>query len=342
MRMRTYIVRRLLLLIPVLIGISIFVFCLTRIGGDPAALYANPHMTDEQRDLIRESMHLDDDILTQYFYWLSAIFRGDWGTDPTNGDVPVMQSIMEFFPATLELTIVSVFIAVILGIYLGTLSSSHKDRAVDHATRILALVGVSLPIFVMALVLQYVFYSCLGWLPAVYQYDVVLFSRYAAGWNTYTGMFLVDSLLNGNLVMFIDGVKHIILPSLTLAFSMVGVITRLMRSSMLEVMDLDYIKAARSKGLPERQVIGRHARRNALIPTATVVGMSFGTLLGGAVITETIFAWPGLGRWSTQAIVQLATAPIMGFVLFTAVLIVLSSLVVDILYAYLDPRVKLG
>jgi len=340
--MRTYIVRRLLLLIPVLIGISIFVFCLTRIGGDPAAIYISPHMSAEEREIVRESLHLNDDIFTQYFYWLSAILRGDWGLDPTNGDVPVTQSIMEFFPATLELTLISVFIAVIIGLFLGTLSASHKDRGIDHSTMIMALLGVSLPIFVLALILQYVFYFQLGWLPAVQRYDVVLFGQYSVGWNSYTGMFLADSLLNGNMTMFVDGVKHIILPSLTLAFSLIAVITRIMRTSMVEVLNQDYIKAARAKGLPERLVIARHARRNALIPTATVVGMSFGALLGGAVIIETIFSWPGLGRWSTQAIVQLASAPIMGFVLFTAVLIVLSSLVVDIMYAYLDPRVKLG
>ncbi len=339
--MRTYIVRRLILLIPVLIGISILLFCLTRVGGDPAALYTNTHMTDDQREVVRQSLHLDDDIISQYLYWLSGVFRGDWGLDPTNGDVPVTQSIMEFFPATLELTLISVFIAVVLGMFLGTLSATHRDRPLDHGTRLLALAGVSLPIFVLGLLLQYVFYFQLGWLPAVHQYDIVLFNEHSAGWHAYTGMFLADSLLNGNMTMFVDGVRHIILPALTLALSLVAVIARLMRSSMLEVLDTEYVKAARAKGLPERQVIGRHARRNALIPTATVVGMSFGVLMGGAVITETIFSWPGLGWWSTRAIMQLATAPIMGFVLFAAVLIVLSNLLVDLLYARLDPRVTL-
>ncbi len=341
MKMRTYILRRILLLIPVLLGITVVVFTLTRLGGDPGAMYYSHNMTLAQKEAIRQMLHLNDDILTQYLSWLGQVIQGNWGLAATNGDRPVLDTILYFFPATFELTLVSIFITVPLGIFLGTLSAVRRDRPIDHSTRVLALVGVSLPIFVLALLLQYVFYFSFHLLPAAGRFDDVLFIQYSSGWHYYTGFFLIDSLLNGNLTMFLDALKHLILPAVALSFSSLAVITRLMRSSMLEVMNLDYVKTARSKGLPERVVLKKHARRNALIPTTTVVGMMFGGLLSGAVLTETIFAWPGLGSWSTRAMVTFDSASIMGFVLFTSIIFVLANLIVDLSYVYLDPRVKL-
>ena len=341
MKMRTYILRRLLLLIPVLLGITVVVFTMTRLGGDPAAMYYTHNMNIAQREAVRQMLGLNQNIITQYFSWLGQIIQGNWGTSITNGDRPVLDTILYFFPATFELTTVSIIITVPLGIFLGTLSAVKRDRPIDHTTRILALVGVSLPIFVLALLLQYVFYFNLHLLPATGRYDQILFIQYADHWHYYTGFFLIDSLLNDNLTMFWDGLRHLILPAVALSFSSLAVITRLMRSSMLEVMNLDYVKTARSKGLPEKVVLKKHARRNALIPTTTVVGMMFGGLLSGAVLTETIFAWPGLGSWSTRAMTTFDSASIMGFVLFTSIIFVLANLIVDISYVYLDPRVKL-
>ncbi len=339
--MHTYIIRRLILLIPVLIGISIIIFSLTRIGGNPAAAYLTERMTPQQVQKVIETHHFNDPILTQYFYWVNDLLHGDWGISRAASDLPVTKAIAALFPATFELALVSMAIAVPIGIYLGTLSAVRKDRPIDHGTRVMALAGVSLPIFVLGLMLLWVFYFNLHLFPGGGRFDYMLASQYPT-YQEYTGFRLVDTLLNGNLTLFWDSVWHIILPAITLGFASLALFSRLMRSSMLEVMSLDYIKTARSKGLPERVVINKHARRNALIPTVTVAGMAFGALLGGAVLTETIFQWPGLGWWSTRAIVTNDSASIMGFVMLTALIYVLANLIVDVLYAYLDPRVKLG
>jgi ABC-type dipeptide/oligopeptide/nickel transport system permease component len=337
MKMTSYIIKRLLLLIPVLLGVSIIVFSLTRIAGDPAAAYANDKTTEAQLQLIHERFHLDEPIINQYWYWLDGILHGDWGYSRA-AHSEVTHAIVEFFPATFELALISMVIAVIIGIALGTLSAVRRDTPLDHTTRIMALSGVSLPIFWLALILQLVFYSMLGWLPATGRYgDAYIVS----GIPHISGFLLVDSLLVGDLNLFGDALIHIILPAITLSFGTIAIITRIMRSSMLEVLNQDYVKTARAKGLSERVVIKRHARRNALIPTTTVVGLSFGGLLGGAVLTESIFAWPGLGRWSSMAILSNDWASIMGFVLITSIIYVIMNLIVDLLYAYLDPRVIL-
>lgn len=340
MKMGAYIIRRLLLLIPVLLGVTIFIFTLTRVGGDPAAAYITERMTDDQIAAIYERFHLNDPIYVQYWYWLSGILQGDWGYSRVARQ-PVTTAIQDYFPATFELALISIFIAVVVGIGLGTISAVKKDKPVDHGTRIMALSGVSLPIFWLALMLQYVFYYQLRWFPFGQRYTTELYVL-EGPINSYTGFYFLDCLLNGNLTLFWDALHHLVLPSITLAFGTIAIVTRIMRSSMLEVMSLDYIKTARSKGLSERTVIKKHARKNALIPTTTVVGLSFGGLLGGAVLTETIFAWPGLGRWSTAAILQNDWASILGFVLVVAIIYVIANLLVDLLYAYLDPRVRLG
>ena len=337
MRMITYIVRRLLLLIPVLLGVSVFVFALTRLAGRPESAYITERMTDAQIQQILARYHFDAPIWDQYFYWLSGVVQFDWGYSRV-ASMPVTDAIIKYFPATFELTFISIVIAVIIGIYLGTLSAVRKDKPIDHATRIVALSGVSLPIFWLGLLLQLVFYRYLGLFPATGRIsDKFIITGYPHG----TGFLLFDSLAAGNFVVFGDVLSHIILPAVTLAFGTIAIITRIMRSSMLEVMNQDYVKTARAKGLPNKVVIRKHARRTALIPTTTVVGLSFGGLLGGAVLTESIFAWPGLGQWSAQAVLRNDTASVLGFVLLIAIIYVLANLVVDLMYAYLDPRVRL-
>jgi len=339
LKMRTYIVRRLLLLIPVLLGVSILVFTLTRVTLDPSAAYITEKMTIEQVEAIKESLHLDDPVYIQYFYWLGGMLRGDWGISKVNADEPVTKSIAEFFPATFELTMVSIIFAIIIGIALGTISAVRRDKPIDHATRLLALSGVSIPVFVLALILQFVFYYHLGWFPSGGRIS----DQYIIeGFTNYTNFYLIDSLLNGRFDMFLDVAWHLMLPAITLAFGTIAIITRMMRSSMLEVLGQDYIKTARSKGLPEKTVIKKHARRNALIPTTTIIGLAFGGLLAGAVLTESIFYWPGLGRWSVAALLVNDWASILGFTVLIAIVFVLANLIVDILYAYLDPRVRLG
>jgi len=337
MRLASYIAKRLLLLIPVLLGVSILVFTLTRFAGDPAAAYATEKTTDAQLDLIREKFHLNEPIINQYWYWLDGVFHGDWGYS-RSARLPVTDAIVEFFPATFELTLISMVIAVVIGVALGTISAVKRDTPVDHGTRIMALSGVSLPIFWLALMLQYVFYYAIPIFPAAGQYG----DKYIlTGVPDYTGFLLVDSLLAGNLPLFGDAIMHIVLPAVTLSFGSIAIITRIMRSSMLEVLNQDFVKTARAKGLSEKVVIRKHARRNALIPTTTVVGLSFGGLLGGAVLTESIFSWPGLGRWSSTAILSNDWASILGFVLLVSIIYVFVNLIVDLMYAYLDPRVRL-
>lgn len=338
MRMRTYIARRLLLLIPVLLGVSILVFTLTRITGNPAAAYITEKTPPEAVEAIKEKLHLNDPVYVQYFFWLGSMLQGDWGISKVNANKPVTESIAEFFPATFELTMVSIIIAIVVGIALGTVSAVRRDKPIDHATRLMALSGVSLPVFVLALILQFIFYFHLGWFP----YGGRISDQFIIqDWTQYTNFYLIDSLLNGKIDLFADVAWHLVLPALTLAFGTIAIITRMMRSSMLEVLGQDYIKTARSKGLPEKTVIKKHARRNALIPTTTIIGLAFGGLLAGAVLTETIFVWPGLGTWSVSALLQNDWASILGFTILIAIVFVLANLIVDVLYAYLDPRVRL-
>jgi ABC-type dipeptide/oligopeptide/nickel transport system permease component len=331
-----------LLLIPVIIGVSILTFVITRAAGDPAFTYlTNPQRaTPDEIQSIRDKYHLEDPLYVQYFYWFNGVVRGDLGYSQT-AHLPVTDAIKEKFPATFELAIVATLFAVIIGIYMGTLSAVRANSAVDQGTRVVSLVAVSIPVFWLGLMLLMILYYQLGIAPApTGRYATPQFR--SEDIHTYTNFLLVDTLLNGRLDFFWDVLKHLILPAVTLAFATTAIIVRMMRSSMLEVLGSEYVKTARSKGLSEKVVINKHARRNALIPTTTVIGLSFGGLLGGAVLTETIFNWPGLGQWSAVAATNLDTAGIMGFTLLTAVIYVMANLVVDLVYAYLDPRVRLG
>ncbi len=232
-----------------------------------------------------------------------------------------------------------------LGIPIGIISAIKKDKWPDHIVRIFSLTGISVPVFWFALILQYIFYLKLNLLPLGGRLDIgtapPTFNIPYIGIHS-TGLYVLDSILGGNLPLLTQALVHLIMPSFCLAFISLAVIARMTRSSMLEAMTQDFIRTARSKGLSERAVIFRHALRNALIPTTTVIGLMFGGLLSGAVLTETIFFWPGIGRYSTSAIAAIDYPSIMGFVLLVALIYVLSNLFVDVLYAYLDPRIKFG
>lgn len=303
----------------------------------------NPErITPDQYQAIVEKYHLDEPAYVQYFYWLNGVLHGDLGISQITHQ-PVTTTIAARFPATFELALVSTFFAVIGGIYLGTRAGVRANSAFDQVTRVVSLTAVSIPVFWLGLILLALFYNQLGWMPGPQRYDAVKYSLNDLNpWPIRTNFLLIDTLTSGNFPFFVDVVRHLILPSITLAFASTAIIIRMMRSSMLEVLNAEYVRTARSKGLPEDVVIKKHARRNALIPTVTVVGLSFGGLLGGAVLTETIFVWPGLGNWSAQAALNLDVAGIMGFTMLTAIIYVLANLMVDITYAYLDPRVRLG
>jgi peptide/nickel transport system permease protein len=347
MKLTDYIIRRLLLLIPVLIGISFITFLLTHNipGYDPAAPWMKERSTMDDRALIIKQHHLDEPTVVQYFYYIQDLSKLDLGLSSSQGNKPVTDMLALFFPATLELTIFSLLLCVLIGLPIGIISAIKKDKWPDHVVRIFSLTGISVPVFWFALILQYVFYLQLDLLPLGGRLDL---GTTAPTFNLpfidvhSTGLFVLDSILGWNMTTLGQALLHMIMPAFCLAFIYLAVIARMTRSSMLEAMTQDYIRTARSKGLSERAVIFKHALRNALIPTTTVVGLMFGGLLSGAVLTETIFYWPGIGRYSTFAISSLDYASIMGFTLLVAIIYVLSNLFVDVLYAYLDPRIKYG
>ena len=344
MRMYEYIVRRALLLIFVLFGVSLITFYLAR--GFPSAFnpctpYITPKMTVAQIHAACASHGFYQPLYIQYFYWLRDVFTGNWGNAGSWAQgLPEYQVFASRFPYTVELALGAVVIAVIIGIPLGIASAIRNNRPVDHASRVVALTGISTPIYWFGFVLQLIFfYYFLQWgLPH-------LPSQGALSYNAptvihYTGIPVVDGILNLNWSYFSDAFVHLILPAFTLAFASLGALTRLVRASMLEVLRQDYITLARSKGLAERVVIFRHALRNALIPALTVAGLLFAGLLGGAVITETVFNWPGVGFLSLRAIFQGDSNFILLYTLVTALIVVVANLIVDVLYAVVDPRIR--
>jgi peptide/nickel transport system permease protein len=339
----TFILRRTLQTIVILIALTVIVFALTRISGDPAAAYVTPQMTPADIQRVRQIYHLNDPLPVQYFYYMQGLLRGDWGFSRSAG-IPVLECIESFLPATIELAIVAFVISFFGGIATGTVAAVKRDRAPDHAARLFSIGAYALPSFFLGLILLYIFYTELDWIsPGRLSQSVMLLQFPPAGtFRQYTGLLLVDSILNWNGTVFVDALLHLILPSLTLAAGNMALVTRIMRSSMLETLDKEYVRTARSKGLDESQVLRRHARRNALMPVATVAAIYFGGLIGYAVTVELVFLWPGIGRWGARAALTLDTAGILGFALLVGVVYILSNLVVDISYAYLDPRIRVG
>lgn len=476
MKTAAYVLRRLLLSIPVLLGVTLLTFAISWQAneGHMERAYLTEKMTAEQRQRIVEQYGFDEPFYVQYFTYVQRVATLDLGFSHVEGDRPVMEVYKEFLPATLELTLAAMVVAVFAGVALGSLTAVRKDSPVDHATRFLALSGVSVPIFWLGLLLKFAFattypvelfseagvitktvvfsvafglpilagafatdlidpktlswrrlaiqvglfallvglFVLLGWTFAAVVLGMVgataylialllrlrkaprvspwiwkgVFAAVVAGSGILaaspaangaiegifdmipdfplggrfsneliqnegehpsltdgpTRILLVDTLLARDMTAFWDVVNHLVLPGVTLGYASMAVITRMMRSSMLEVLPLDYVRTARAKGLPENQVIRRHARRNAFIPIATVVGLTFGSLLSGAVLTETIFQWPGLGRWSTKAIGSFDTTSVMSFTLLVVVVYLIANLIVDIMYSVLDPRVRLS
>lgn len=303
--MYQYIVRRLLLTVPVVIGVSIIVFAIIRLlPGDPARALAGVNATPEFIQQVREQYGLDDPLHVQYWNFVTSMVRGDLGTS-TFSSRPVTTEIRERFPRTLLLASVSLVLATVIGVSAGIVSATRRNSLFDNASMFVALVGVAAPVFWLALMLQLLFSVQLRVLPA-------------------TGM---------------GGIQHLILPSITLGMASAALMARITRSSVLEVLRQDFITTARSKGVSERMVIYKHALKNALIPVVTVLGLQFGILLGGAVLTETVFAWPGVGRLLVDAILRRDYPVVQGTVMLLAFLFVIINLVVDIIYAFLDPRI---
>ncbi|MFQ6066511.1 MAG: ABC transporter permease [bacterium] len=343
MELKHYIMRRLFLVIPVLIGVSLLVFAILSLFSP--AQRAAAFITDirQLRDIegVIRTHRLDAPIHIQYFYWIVEVFRGNLGWSKT-AERPVLEALLYFLPNTLELALFSTPLIILVGIYLGSISAVHSGKAIDHATRTMAIIGWSLPTFWFGLVLLMIFYGYFRGLlpPEALGTQASLFVG-SSEFIRFTRINSIDALLNGKFWIFLDALRHLILPVITLTVVQCALVMRIMRSSMLEALGGGYITTARAKGADETTVVKKHARKNAMIPVVTVSGYIFAWMMQGVVITETIFNRKGLGWWWARAAVQLDVPAILGAVLFSGLLFVLTNLVVDLIYAYLDPRVRL-
>lgn len=329
------IVKRLLGLILVVLGVSVITFIVSHlIPGDPARLIAGERATDEIVAHIRQQLGLDQPLYVQYGRYLSGLAHGDLGMSIRTSR-PVLEDLKAFFPATMELSLVALFLATLLGIPLGVLSAVYRNKFVDQVVRTISVSGISTPAFWLGIALIILFYGKLGWLPGG--------GRLPEGVEVparISGFYLVDSLLAGNRQAFVESVKHIVLPAFTLGFVHLGVVARQIRSSMLEQLNEDYIRTARANGLAKWTVILRHSLPNALIPSVTVLGLALGDLLYGAVLTETVFAWPGMGAYVVNSIQALDFPAVMGFAVLVSFAYVLVNLAVDLVYMFIDPRIR--
>jgi peptide/nickel transport system permease protein len=345
-----YIIRRLISVVPTLIGVTFVIFMFQRlIPGDPAVAMLGEHATEENVQRIREQLglnrplFLDRDALslgdlrsffdTQYIRYLGRLIRLDLGNS-IHRRIPVAETLALRFPATIELALLSMVIAILIGVPVGITSASRRNTWLDSTTMIGSLVGVSMPIFWLGLMEIMLFAVFLHWLPSG--------GRLSTGIDvkSVTNLVLVDSLITGNIPGFVDALKHIILPALALATIPASIIARMTRSSMLDVLQEDYIRTANAKGLAERVVLFRHALKNAFLPVITIIGIQTGTLLAGAVLTETIFSWPGIGKWVYDSILARDYPIVQGGTLLIAIIFVAVNLIVDISYALLDPRIR--
>jgi ABC-type dipeptide/oligopeptide/nickel transport system permease component len=332
--MARFIARRLVLMLLVIVGMSVITFSLSRlVPGNPARLLAGPHARQEQVDALAERYHLTGPIPEQYAVYMGGLLHGDLGLSVTTRR-PVVDDLAQYLPATIELTTTAFLLTVVIGVPLGILSAAGQGGLFDHASRLISIAGVSLPIFWLGLVLQVIFYKHLGLLPVGGRLGTLDIEP-----PRVTGAYLVDSLMAGDPSLFTSALLHLILPALTLAAGSLAVVTRMMRASILEALGADYVRTARAKGLTEASLLRGHVLRNAFIPTLTVLGLQVGYLLAGNFLVESVFNWPGIGLYAVDAISNLDYAAIMGVTLVVSVVYVVVNLVVDLLYVVLDPRI---
>ncbi len=348
--MTRYVIRRLISLLPTLLGVTFVIFMFQRlIPGDPAVAMLGEHAAEENVERIREQLglnrpiFLDRDALaegdlraffdSQYIRYLGRLIRLDLGSS-IHRRIPVAETLASRFPATVELALLSMVIAVLIGIPVGIASATRRNSLLDSASMIGSLIGVSMPIFWLGLMEIMLFAVFLQWLPAGGRIDL------STDVKTITHLIVVDSLLTGNVEAFIDAMKHLAMPTIALSTIPMAIIARMTRSSMLDVLQEDYIRTATAKGLKERVVLFRHALKNAFLPVITIIGLQTGSLLAGAVLTETIFSWPGIGKWIYDAILGRDYPIVQGGTLLIAIIFVFFNLLVDVSYALLDPRIR--
>lgn len=333
--MGQFILRRLLLLIPIMLGLTVLVFLFIRLlPGDPAAAILGERATPESIERVRTALGLDRPLIEQYWEYVSGLARLDLGTSfITNRDVT--DDFLQRFPATIELTAAAMLFALTLGIPLGMLTAKRRGSWIDSAGTVVSLIGISIPIFFLGLMLKFLF--AINWpiLPDSGRIDLILYSI-----PRVTNLMIVDTLLAGEWGGFVDALRHLVLPGIALGTIPLAIIMRITRASVIDVLNEDYVRTANAKGLPSAVVDNRHVLRNALLPVVTVIGLQMGLLLGGAILTETIFGWGGVGKWIYDAVVNNDYQVIQSGVLVLAVIFVLVNLAVDVSYAFLNPRIR--
>jgi peptide/nickel transport system permease protein len=322
---------------PLMVGMTLIAFVVSHaLPADPVAANLGQHSMEDPTIVaaFRAQWGLDRPLPEQYLTYLKNLVQGNFGTS-IRTHMPVSDDLARYLPASAELAIIATLVGTVVGIPFGVISAVRRNSWVDHVVRAVSLLGVSSPVFWLGLISLYIFYFRLGWLPGPGRLDVGIHEP-----TRVTGMFTVDSLLTGNWPALSSSLRHLVLPGLVLASVYLGLVTRITRSSMLEVLSADYVRTARGKGLRQRSVIYRHALNNALIPTITVLGLAFGDILAGTVLTETIFSWPGIGRYAYQSAVTLDFPAIMGVSLVIAAIFILVNLATDLAYVFLDPRLR--
>lgn len=332
-----FVLRRLAAALPTVFGVLVVTFVMARaLPGDPAAYFAGPAATREAVEQVRAKLGLDKSVPEQFGLYLSDLARGEFGRALSTGQ-PVGRELRVRLPASIELTFGALVLSVLIAVPLGIAAAARPNSWVDHVTRVVATTGVSVPAFFTGLLLIYVFYYLLGWAPA----PLGRLDAFTAPPPPRTGLYTVDSLLAGDTETFFASLRQLLLPTLTLAVFTLAPLTRMTRASMLEALSSDFVRTARASGLPRSTINFRYAFRNAMLPVVTTLGMVFSFLLGGAVLVEKVFSWPGIGSFAVEALIASDYAPIQGFVLTMAMLYVALNLVIDILYGLIDPRVAL-
>lgn len=333
--MLLYSLRRLILLIPVLIGLSLLVFCIVRLlPGDPVGLAAGPNATPAELAAYAREYGLDRPLWAQYWSYALGLFTGDWGVSIFTRR-PVLEDLRAYLPATLELVFAAMFFAVVIGIPSGLLAAAYRDRWPDYVSRTVALGAISMPRFFLGLLLQLVFAMALGWLPLSGRFPLIEDPP-----PTLTGFFTIDALAAGDLHGFSVALSHLALPAIAMSLSPLATITRMMRASTIETLQQDYVLTERALGLSHRLILFKYVLRNAVSATLTVIGLYFGWLLGGTVLVETIFDWPGIGLYATKAILSQDFMPVIGVTLCIGLMFVSVNLIVDLLYGVINPKVR--
>jgi peptide/nickel transport system permease protein len=331
-----FVVRRLLLLVPILVGLSILVFLWIRaLPGSPAEALLGERATEESVAAVKRQYGLDEPLHEQYLAYLERVGQLDFG-DSVTSRRPVVEEFRQRFPATIELAVAAMIFSVALGIPLGFLAAKRYGTWLDHASLVASLLGISIPIFFLAIVLKYVFAVKLGWLPSVGRISVLISIDHP------TNFYALDAIIAGDFGALWDVIKHLILPAVALGSIPLAIIARITRAATLDVQNEDYVRTARAKGVAPTIVDRRHILRNAMLPISTIIGLQTGLLLSGAVLTETVFAFPGIGTWLVDAIEARNYPVLQGGILFVAIVFVLVNLVVDLSYAVINPRIRVS